>query len=546
MEGKEAGFGAAQTPVISGYDVLRCLGSGAQATVWLVQSHGSPTLLAAKCFMPEDAISAPVDDSCASGTVPALHNESEITREWRVMANYDHEHLLSMRGVEALEGQWCGGRALLTDYAPGGSLQDLVAARGPLSVGETVTVLTPLGQVLSFLHGNGVIHGDVSPGNVLFTAHGKPVLGDLGFAMLAGQPPPPGSGTPGFYSSFDSGKSAASDVYSMAAVGWFALTGWPPPETKERLPLSLLVPAVPRELAAALEAGLAEDSGQRPTAAAMAQSIFRSARAESLALAESVHPSVLPQLLTRRAQRGPSKRLWRHGGLAQPNHVKHVNRLKQHRLPAGGAVRNAVLQSARPWLWLGTLMAVVGIVAAGWQWTSVRAGVDSPGDPSFASSSASPADAPPLPEEIHRGLASSQPEVALQALAWVRNYALSSGQYELMARVNAVGSPAMVADSAVVHALETSQHSFAGLETGVSHAKVVVSGLIRGGSENPTMSSTVAATITTTAFVERDAHGSTINLHEQEHQQELVIVLVSVSGRWMIQEINAGPSSRSD
>ncbi|GAA5230339.1 hypothetical protein GCM10025779_11520 [Arthrobacter cryoconiti] len=542
MEGKEAGIGAAQTPVISGYDVLRCLGSGAQATVWLVQPHGSPTLLAAKCFMPEGvSISAPADDSFESGTGSALHNESEITREWRVMANYDHEHLLSMRGVEALEGQWCGGRALLTDYAAGGSLQDLVAARGPLSVGETVTVLTPLGQVLSFLHGNGVIHGDVSPGNVLFTAHGKPVLGDLGFAMLAGQPPLPGSGTPGFFSSFDSGKSAASDVYSMAALGWFALTGWPPPETKERLPLSLLVPGVPGELAAALEAGLAEDAGQRPTAAAMAQSIFRSARAESLALAESVHPSVLPQLLTRRAQRGPSKRFWRHGGLAKPNHVKDVNRPRQHRFPPAGAVGNAPFRSTRLWLWLGILMAVAGIAAAGWQGSSVPAGVDSSGDATFASSSVSPADARPLPEEIRRGLASTQPEVALPALAWVRNYALSSGQFALMASVNAVGSPAMIADSAVVQALETSQHSFAGLETGVSQAKVVASGLIRGGSENPTMSSTVAATITTTAFAELDARGSTINLHEREQQQELVIVLVSVSGRWMIQEINAGP-----
>ena len=74
------------------------------------------------------------------------------------------------------------------DYAPGGSLRQLVGARGRLSVGETVTVLTPIAQVLAYLHGRGFTHGDVSPGNVLFTAHGKPLLADLGVARMVGDP----------------------------------------------------------------------------------------------------------------------------------------------------------------------------------------------------------------------------------------------------------------------------------------------------------------------------------------------------------------------
>ena len=78
-----------------------------------------------------------------------------------------------------------GTVGLIMDYAAGGSLGQLVAGRGELGPGETVTVLTPIAQALAYLHGQGFTHGDVSPGNVLFTAHGKPLLADLGVARMA-------------------------------------------------------------------------------------------------------------------------------------------------------------------------------------------------------------------------------------------------------------------------------------------------------------------------------------------------------------------------
>ena len=81
-----------------------------------------------------------------------------------------------------------GGLGLVLDYAPGGSLAELMASRGSLGAGETVTVLTPVAQALAYLHGHGFTHGDVSPGNVLFTAHGKPLLADLGVARMVADP----------------------------------------------------------------------------------------------------------------------------------------------------------------------------------------------------------------------------------------------------------------------------------------------------------------------------------------------------------------------
>ena len=90
--------------------------------------------------------------------------------------------------------------------------------------------------------------GDVSPGNVLFTGQGKPMLSDLGIARMLGDPAGgAGHGTPGFVDpapvdAVRAGLQPERDVYAAAALGWFCLTGAAPPRTADRPPLPLLVP----------------------------------------------------------------------------------------------------------------------------------------------------------------------------------------------------------------------------------------------------------------------------------------------------------------
>ena len=73
----------------------------------------------------------------------------------------------------------------------------LVRARGHLSPGEVVTVLAPVASALGRLHDLGVVHGDVSPGNVLLDLDGRPVLGDLGLGHVVGEVSPGVWGTDG-------------------------------------------------------------------------------------------------------------------------------------------------------------------------------------------------------------------------------------------------------------------------------------------------------------------------------------------------------------
>ncbi|WP_285241824.1 serine/threonine-protein kinase [Pseudarthrobacter sp. MEB009] len=293
-----------QEPMVAGYSTGRLLGSGGSASVWLATEQRTGREVALKCFREPGGT--------ASGRAM---NADAIRREIRILSVLDHQHLVRAHSaVIPSAGAGAGTAALIMDYAPGGSLAGLVAARGRIGVGETVTVLTPIAQALAYLHGKGFTHSDVSPGNVLFTVHGKPLLSDVGLARMLGDPAAAGpAGTPGFQDpapvdAVRAGLQPERDVYSVAALGWFCLTGRAPARTLDRMPLSLLVPEVPADLAAILEAGLSEDRRLRPTAAALATAVYRSAAAAPLDLSSSVHPSVIPHLLTRRPAPEPSRK----------------------------------------------------------------------------------------------------------------------------------------------------------------------------------------------------------------------------------------------
>ncbi|MDQ0923998.1 serine/threonine protein kinase [Pseudarthrobacter sp. W1I19] len=301
-----------QDPGVPGYAVGRLLGHGGSSSVWLVMEERTGREFALKCLR------RPARRAARGEAM----TEEGIRREIRILSVLDHPHLIKAHSAVRVEDGPDSTAGLIMDYAPAGSLGGLVAARGRLSVGETVTVLTPIAQVLGYLHSKGFTHADVSPGNVLFTGQGKPMLSDVGIARMLGDPASaPGRGTPGFMDpapvdAVRAGLQPERDVYSAAALGWFCLTGAPPQRTADRPPLTLLVPEVPRELAAALESGLTEDRRLRPTAAALGTAIYRSASPLPLDLASAVHPTVLPKLVTRlHAQASPSRLREKLGGL---------------------------------------------------------------------------------------------------------------------------------------------------------------------------------------------------------------------------------------
>ncbi|MFF1385397.1 protein kinase [Arthrobacter sp. NPDC058288] len=527
------GGAAGAAPEVPGYQVERELGRGASASVWLVREELTFREFAVKCFAPPEHLARSAPGTGAYGREDPEH---AVRRELRILSALDHDHLVKAHQVVRLGGAADGGLGLVMDYAAGGSLARLVSCRGPLSVGQTITVLTPLAQALGYLHGKGFMHSDVAPGNVLFTAHGKPLLADLGITRMVGDAADSAlAGTEGFVDpapvdALRAGLQPERDVYSAAAIGWYCLTGKEPEHGQSRPPLSLLVPGVPTPLAAALEAGLKEDRRDRPTALEFAGAVYRSADPAPLDLSGSVHPTVLPQLLTRRnvppsrnARRAAKLRAWRRrlGSSGRPLRPKG-------RAPGRHAGSNR--------RWIGAAVAVLACSGIATAW--FLAGPQQATQPAVAPESAQAPAAPdvlpgtavgPAPADVRQLALSQRPEEAARGLAALRSAALSSGQLELLDEVNLASSPAAAADAKISERLRQTGHILTGFDSALTRAEAEP-----GGSASRAV---VAVTVANSAYRETDSGGNVVAVEPAGPEQQLRLVLVSSGGRWRIQEI---------
>lgn len=221
---------------LPGYEVQALLGSGSTGQVWRARQLSTGETVALKRLRPD------VDPAAVDA----------LRREVSVLRRLDTPYVVRLRAVIG-----SGADAVLVlDHAAGGSLAALLARRGSLDPGEVVTIGGPLAQALAAAHARGLVHGDVTPANVLFTADGMPLLCGLGVARAA------------------AGRAAADDVWALAA-----------------LCQQLLAPDAPRALVEAIEAGLVADPAARPDAAALACLLRRAHAAAPVRLTHAPRPS---------------------------------------------------------------------------------------------------------------------------------------------------------------------------------------------------------------------------------------------------------------
>jgi hypothetical protein len=148
---------------IGGYSLRRGLGSGSVGAVWLVRDLGSGRHAVLKRL--------------PASSVPAA---GEFRRDLALAQGVDHPHLARLLEVRQTEREWL----LFSQYVAAGTLTGLLQRRGPLSLGELVTLISPLAQALGALHRAGLTHGHLGAGDVMFDADGRPVLTDAGLRLL--------------------------------------------------------------------------------------------------------------------------------------------------------------------------------------------------------------------------------------------------------------------------------------------------------------------------------------------------------------------------
>src|SRR3954462_6883563 len=198
-------------PTVPGYTLQELLGRGGSGEVWRAVPRAGGAAGAGKVLVAGD----PERQGPEAGPLGEL----------------GHPHLVRLRDVVHQPRRGGEARvALVLDLLSGGSLAALLARRGRLRPGEVVTAIAPVAAALEHAHQRGIVHGDLSPGNIVFTAEGRPVLTDLGVARVLGEaaarevtpayvdPTVARGGAPG----------PASDVFGLAAAAFHALTGIAP------------------------------------------------------------------------------------------------------------------------------------------------------------------------------------------------------------------------------------------------------------------------------------------------------------------------------
>ncbi len=206
------------------YTQLREIGRGGMGVVWLAQDEVLGRSVALKVVGHSPAGD---DTSEAVGLLRAQ-------REAELAASLNHPHVV---GVYDLVSDGAR-RWLVMEYVEGADLGTLLKQQGPLTPHRAAAVLAQVADALAAAHRTGMIHRDVKPSNILLDAEDHARLTDFGIARARGDVTLTSTGlvtgSPAYLApEVASGRQAtpASDVWSLGATLFHALSGAPPYDT---------------------------------------------------------------------------------------------------------------------------------------------------------------------------------------------------------------------------------------------------------------------------------------------------------------------------
>ncbi len=255
------------------YSVLRTLGAGGMATVFLAHDTKHGRDVAIKVLNPHLAASVTAD---------------RFLREIGITARLNHPHILPLldSGVSA-DGAYL---YYVMPVATGESLRDKLARVGALPIGEAVQHAIDMTEALVAAHKLGVIHRDIKPDNVLLSGN-HAVLVDFGIAKAVGDAREASTtltsegtsiGTPVYMSpeqaAGERDVDARTDIYAVGAMLWemcagsAPFTGTLPQILAKKLssnapPLVAACPSAPSALVKLVASCLAMSPSGRPASA---------------------------------------------------------------------------------------------------------------------------------------------------------------------------------------------------------------------------------------------------------------------------------------
>lgn len=259
--------GGAPRPVLGGrYSLVNRIAVGGMGEVWSAMDVVLGRQVAVKILRDE------------------LVDSSEFLERFRTEARrtaaLTHTGIASVfdYGEESVDGVLKA--FLVMELVHGDPLSLVLAERGPFDVAMTLSVLVQSADALDAAHQSGIVHRDVKPGNLLLLEDGTVKLTDFGIARAInsvaiteiGQV----IGTAQYMApeqALGREATAASDVYSLAVIGYEMLSGRAPFVGPNPAALALaqvnqfpppLPDTVPNGLRSLIERSLAKDPADRP------------------------------------------------------------------------------------------------------------------------------------------------------------------------------------------------------------------------------------------------------------------------------------------
>jgi TolB-like protein/tRNA A-37 threonylcarbamoyl transferase component Bud32 len=205
---------------IGNYQILEEIGRGGMGVIYRARQRHSRRIVALKRIL-------------------SYHADSQETlarfrREAQAAASLDHPNILPIYEVSECDD---GLPFFSMKFAGGGSLLDAAPAlRGEPR--RAVALVAKVARAVQCAHGQGILHRDLKPGNILLDGRGEPLVSDFGLAKWLDTSSHLTRtltifGTPGYIAPEQVNGSVgklgpASDVYSLGAILFDLLTGRPP------------------------------------------------------------------------------------------------------------------------------------------------------------------------------------------------------------------------------------------------------------------------------------------------------------------------------
>lgn len=159
-------------------------------------------------------------------------SKERFAREARSVAALRHPNIVQVFDYDHQDDVYF----MVMEYIDGPNLktvlQDHVKAGTRMSLTRIDEIIAGIGGALAYAHGEGMIHRDVKPQNIMFTAKGQPLLTDFGIAKIVSSSNMSASGmmtgTPA-YMSPEQGRAVSldhrTDIYSLGVALYEMVTG---------------------------------------------------------------------------------------------------------------------------------------------------------------------------------------------------------------------------------------------------------------------------------------------------------------------------------